>query len=235
MELDKGGKKQGLRERKIALARNVILDAANRLLMTSSPPEFSMRALSDEAGVSFTTPFNYFGNKTGIIHGLAARIFEDIEARYKSFPEGADTIERVLNMGAAGIQVWLEHPDSNRYICASLMAPEGGQSSPKFLQYSCNLWRSALLSGDGLIPSRYEKVRETLPVSLATAFRGVMALWIGGEIGNEQFGSLVNVNVATLLLDCAPTKTRAGLLDVLSTNAPALIPTEVTQDDAASP
>ena len=56
-----------LRERNKQLARDVVLDAAERLLRASPNAEFSMRALAAEAGVGFATPFNHFGNKENVL------------------------------------------------------------------------------------------------------------------------------------------------------------------------
>ena len=65
-----------LADRKRAFAREEILNAAERLLLAGDLPDFSMRALSEEAGVSFATPFNHFGSKTGILRSLAQRMDE---------------------------------------------------------------------------------------------------------------------------------------------------------------
>jgi AcrR family transcriptional regulator len=204
-----------LMERKRKFAREAMLDAAERLLMRSDPPDFSMRALCDEAGVSFTTPFNYFGSKNGIVQALALRIFEEIHRRYAGRPSSGDAVDRVFAMSRTGVEVWLERPSVNRFISASLMVSGGEHISEDFLARSCGLWNEALNGLDGLDDRCRQLASSCLALNCAIAFRGVMALWIGGEVSNAQFAPLVETQLATLLLALVPSERRSHLLTII--------------------
>src|SRR5260221_8939921 len=88
-----------LRERNRRLARDVVLDAAERLLRKSETADFSMRALAAEAGVGFATPFNHFGGKNAIMQALSARLIARMAARFRDESPAGDAIDRVLAMG----------------------------------------------------------------------------------------------------------------------------------------
>lgn len=198
-----------------ALARDGMLDAATRILHASDPPDFSMRDLCEAAGVSFATPFNHFGSKTGVVRALAMRIFDYTHTRYVKSNTAGDSIDRVFAMAAAGAEVWLERPAVNRYISSSLMVVGNKEHPEQFLEHSCKLWLEALGSLDGLEIDDAKAGASSLSVSLAIAFRGVMALWIGREISDSQFAPLLDAQVAYLLLGFAPKHRRPRLYSLI--------------------
>lgn len=193
-------KRAGGMEAKQQATREHLLDTAERLLLQSDQPDFSMRQLSHEAGLSFATPFNYFGSKNGIIRGLALRIFERIEARYEAMPDAGDTVARLDRMNAAGVHLWLEQPAVYRFISASLLTVEGGEGSEEILARTSALWRRALGNGDGLRADGRALALEILPLHLAIGFRGIMALWIGREIAERDIEALMKAHISVLLL-----------------------------------
>jgi AcrR family transcriptional regulator len=196
-----------------------MLDAAARILNASDPPDFSMRDLCEAAGVSFATPFNHFGSKTGVVRALAMRIFEDVHNRYVRSNKPGDTIDRLFAMAAAGTEVWLENPAVNRYISSSLMVAGNKEHPEQFLEHSCKLWLEALGTLDGLEGIDDKNCAASLSLSLAVAFRGTMALWIGREITDSQFAPLLQAQVACLLLGFAPSHRRPRLYSMIHRTA----------------
>lgn len=201
-----------LMERKRGLARAVMLDAAERLLMTSTPPDFSMRALCDEAGVSFTTPFKYFGSKNGIIQALGIRVVEQIDVRYSDSSRPGDAIDRLFALSYSAAEVWLARPAVNRIIGRAYMAEEKIGNMASILALSCALWVKALGDMEGFDPAFIPLASRSLPLNCAIAFRGVMALWIANEVSNTQFSSLLDANLAMIILGLVPEFRRPQLL-----------------------
>lgn len=197
-------------ERKRLMVRSVILDTAEKLIESNDPADFSMRQLCEQAGVSFTTPFNYFGSKNGITHELALRIFIQINERFEASCQRSDAVERVFAMSGIGSSVWLEHPRRNRFVSASLIVGED-QKKHEFLARSEGLWAKALADGVGFDPATRVMALEVLPITFAIAFRGVMALWIADEIDDNSFASLINLQLATLLIAFVPSERKADL------------------------
>lgn len=96
--------------------RNQILEAAERLIRQSGAVDFSMVVLAKEAGVSFATPFNQFGRKSGILRALlSARI--DAQFETLSFDaEIADPLYHVLRLTDQSIRIYLGDTDLYRPI-----------------------------------------------------------------------------------------------------------------------
>ncbi|WP_083224618.1 TetR/AcrR family transcriptional regulator [Sphingomonas panacis] len=204
-----------LMERKRSLAREVILDAAEKLLRSNSPPDFSMRALCDEAGVSFTTPFNYFGNKNGIIQALAERLMTEIGDLYRDVAQPTDAIDRLFVMCDTAADVWMKRSAVNRFIGSALMAVEEGEHRGKMLARSRSLWEEAMLDLEGITPDLRDRAARILPLHCAIAFRGVMMLWIGEEIGDSSFSGLLKAQVATLMLGFVPNDRHKALWQLI--------------------
>ena len=108
-----------LRERNRQLVRDVVLDAAERLLQSSPSAEFSMRSLATEAGVGFATPFNHFGSKTAIMQALSSRLIERMAARFQEEKPTGDAIDRVLAMGRISVALLLEKPEVSKAVVGS--------------------------------------------------------------------------------------------------------------------
>ncbi|WP_197465300.1 TetR/AcrR family transcriptional regulator [Tistrella mobilis] len=221
-----------LADRKRAFAREEILNAAERLLLAGDLPDFSMRALSEEAGVSFATPFNHFGSKTGILRSLAQRMFDAITDRYvaDSATGAGDAIDRTFMMGRAGCAVWLERPAVHRYLIGTLVAggPAAGGGSAddpeEFRRRSRALWILALGDYDGIDLAMRPLAVGALPEQLAIMFRGAAALWAGGEVADDQFGAAVDLGIATSLIGYVPAGRRDDLTGRIARAAAVLAP-----------
>jgi AcrR family transcriptional regulator len=204
-----------LADRKRSFVKEAILDAAEQLMLENDPADFSMRTLCDKAEVSFSTPFNYFGTKNGILRGLAMRVFERVDERFAERAPPGDAIDRVIAMGDIGVEVWLERSAIHRSIAASLMSSGEAQSDHGFYRPSCELWCTALGNFDGFEKAMIPLAKTALPEQLATMFRGTIALWIAGELPDNRFAQTVRQGLALLLLGVAPRKRRDMLIRFL--------------------
>jgi AcrR family transcriptional regulator len=173
--------------------RQRVLDAAERLLRKGNA-EFSMRDLAAEAGVSFATPFNHFGNKAAIMHALSGRRIDTMLARFAATPALREKIDRVLMAVDVAVAVMLEEPLVNRGVMSWIGT--AGQEPGNILAHSMVLWSLALDSGDG---PRSES-SDSLSRQLAFAFRGMLSFWTAGEVVDEALNAYAREIAASLLL-----------------------------------
>jgi len=193
----------------------MVLDAAERLLQASPDAEFSMRALAAEAGVSFATPFNHFGNKNAIMQALSSRVIERMAARFQEARPKGDAVDRVLAMGRISIGVLLEKPEASKAVIGSLgvVSPNPSAVRPQ----SEALWLRALDDFSGL-PLRVHALAHTvLPRQLAFIFRGCLSFWIAGELTDEMLERAFQEGALTALLGFADSVRRAKIVALLGT------------------
>lgn len=180
--------------------RQRVLDAAERLLRRGKA-DFSMRDLATEAGVSFATPFNQFGNKAAIMHALSGRRIDTMAKRFAEMSPPPDAAGRVLLAIDTAVQVMLEEPEINRVVMGWIGT--AGPAPGKVLAHSTTLWSLALGSGEGMTDAGRESVLRCLPEQLAFAFRGVLSFWTAGELPDEELASHAREIAKTLLLGIA--------------------------------
>jgi AcrR family transcriptional regulator len=175
-----------------------VLDAAARLLSTSDTADFSMRDLAEEAGVSFATPFNYFGSKMAIMHALSARLIDTMTARFAAAPAAADASARILAAFGIAVRVLLEEPALTKPVIGSLGSPtvEPGHVAGR----SRALWAVALGDLAGIRDDMTAIARSSLPDHLALGFRGCISFWVAGEIADEDLHDRACAIAAALLL-----------------------------------
>ncbi len=159
--------------------RLAVVEAAERLLRQERP-EFSMRDLATEAGVSFATPFNRFGSKAAIMRALSEQRIDAMAARFRATPPPGDAVARVLAATEIATAVMLEEPAVNRAVMGWLGAPGPGG----VWTHSAAFWRLALADADGL-RSPEQAMRE-LPPLLAFGFRGVLSFWTAGDLADAE-------------------------------------------------
>ncbi len=208
-----------LRERNRQLARDTVLDAAERLLGRGETAEFSMRALAAEAGVGFATPFNHFGSKNAIMQALSSRLIGRMAARFRQEAPAGDAIDRALAMGRIGVAHLLEKPGMHKALVGSL-----GVATPvpgAVRQTSRELWSLALGDFAGIDPETSALARHFLADQLAVAFRGCVSFWVAGEIADGALDAVFQAIACTLLLGLAAPARRATLIRQLDTLRPS--------------
>ncbi|WP_109808986.1 TetR/AcrR family transcriptional regulator [Sphingosinithalassobacter portus] len=176
--------------------RRRVIAAAERLLRQNRP-DFSMRDLATEAGVSFATPFNQFGSKSGIMHALSMIRIDEMAARFAASAQADTAPERVARAVDIAVAVMMEEPEVNRAVMSALGGSdlEGGT----VLARSAALWRQALGEGEGFADDSRAEVLQHLPDQLALAFRGALSFWTAGELADDALGPAAH-GVARALL-----------------------------------
>ncbi|WP_158809024.1 TetR/AcrR family transcriptional regulator [Beijerinckia sp. L45] len=198
-----------LRDRNRLLARDVVLDAAERLLCADPTASFSMRALAADAGVGFATPFNHFGSKNAIMQALSGRLIERMAAAFEAQAPAGDATDRVLAMGAIAVAHLLGQPDVHRAVVGSLGVASATPGA--VMVQSRALWALALGDREGL--SDDARAAETvLATNLAVAFRGCLSFWTAGEIDDRHLHGMVEANMLTTVLGFAAIDRRQAVL-----------------------
>ena len=207
--------RQPLRERNRQLARDVVLDAAERLLRKGTTADFSMRALAAEAGVGFATPFNHFGSKNAIMQALSSRLIGRMATRFSDEAPGGDAIDRVLAMGRISVALLLAKPDVHRAVVGSLgvASPEPGPVR----QNSRDLWSLALADFAGVAVDMDALARDVLAEQLAFSFRGCVSFWVAGELQDGDLGSAFQTAACAILLGFADPARRPYLIEQIET------------------
>ena len=200
---------QSLRERNRQSARDMVLDAAERLLQTGETADFSMRALAAEAGVGFATPFNHFGSKTAIMQALSSRMIERMASRFRNEAPPGDAVDRVLAMERISAGLLLEQPEISRIVVGSLGLAGAAPSAVR--PQSEAIWSLALGEFSGSAPKLAHRAQAVLPQQLAFMFRGCVSFWIAGELGDAAFLQALEAGASTLLLAFAIPDRRAYL------------------------
>ncbi|HEY0340246.1 MAG TPA: helix-turn-helix domain-containing protein [Steroidobacteraceae bacterium] len=203
--------RRSLREKNRQLARDVVLDAAERLLQKGETADFSMRALAVEAGVGFATPFNHFGSKNAIMQELSSRLIGRMGTRFRDEAPDGDAIDRVVAMGRISIALLLEKPDVHKAVVGSLGVVSPAPGSVR--QNSRELWSMALGDFGGVAVDMRALAQAVLAEQLAFDFRGCVSFWIAGELHDGDLGTAFKTGACTLLLGFADPKRRPHLID----------------------
>ena len=192
--------------------RDRVLDAAERLLAEGSAA-FSMRELAEEAGVSFATPFNQFGNKAAIMLALSARRIASMHEQFAQAALPETAMARVFLAVDIAASVMLAAPAVNRAVMAAIGAPSDELSDVS--SRSAALWAEALADGKGLLPATRPLALALLPGQLAIAFRGVLSFWTAGEIPDRLLKKRARAAAAAVVLGFVSREDRVHLISLL--------------------
>jgi AcrR family transcriptional regulator len=206
-----GTARQPLRERNRQLARDIVLDAAERLLQRGETADFSMRALAAEASVGFATPFNHFGTKNAIMQALSARLIERMATRFRQEAPDGDAVDHVLAMGRISVALLLEKPDVHKAVVQSLGVVSLVPGSAR--QNSRELWSLALGDLAGVAIEMRSLAQTVLADQLAFDFRGCVSFWIAGELQDGDLSATFQAGACTLLLGFVGPKRRTHLIE----------------------
>jgi AcrR family transcriptional regulator len=198
------------RHEKSRLARESVLDAAERLLRADPGATFSMRDLAEEAGVSFATPFNQYGSKAAIAHALSSRRITEMAERFRRAEPPGDAVERVLAAVRIAADLLLEEPAANRAMMGILGTWNGPPGAVSVA--SGALWSLALDDFEGLDTTLLPTARARLPGQLALVFRGCLSFWVSGEVTDTDLSETARAAAALCLAAFIEPARRPALL-----------------------
>lgn len=92
--------------------RRALLDAALQLVAERGRPDFTLREVARQAGVSHNAPYNHFADKAALVAALTVEGFQKLEMAFRSAYEqtSGSPFERTLAMTSAYLHFALDHP-----------------------------------------------------------------------------------------------------------------------------
>jgi AcrR family transcriptional regulator len=187
-----------LREKQAASRRRQMLDAAERLIRQSGNTDFSMRALSNAAEVSPTTPYNFFGSKEGLLFELLTRHLERFLNETQTYTT-EDPTGQVIEGAVSVVEMFLQDPVLLRPLHQVMLGIGDPLHHPQYLRSAFMFYSRALegVQAHGLID---EDERAILASALMSNFLGVLYLWIHEDIGDVWFRAQIVYGFSHLLL-----------------------------------
>lgn len=208
-------KPRGLRETQKHERRQRILDAAERLMRKTGGPDFSIRVLAAEAGVSFATPFNLFGSKEGLLYALLARSLDTIIVEGLTFRD-ADPAMHAIEAAENAVAAFLRDPEFLRPLYLVLLSVAHPVHRPLFMQRTYAYWQTAMLSVPAE-PSQTEPARlELVTGALMAHFIGLLELWVHRDISDSDFRARAVFGVLMAIQPITARRNREKLDSILS-------------------
>ena len=113
--------------------RRALLDAALQLVAERGIPDFTLREVARQAGVSHNAPYHHFADKAELVSALTIEGFQTLERAVRStYEQTAGTpLERTLAISGAYLNFALENPA----VFSLMFRPELRQSSHNVLEF----------------------------------------------------------------------------------------------------
>ncbi len=203
-----------LREKHKGERREQILDAARRLMRTTSGTDFSMRRLAEEAEVSLVTPYNLFGSKSGVLYALLNASLERLD-RVTDAQLSAKPVDNVLELAGIAADVYARDARFYRPLMQFLLGVRDLEHRPRSIEQSLQLWRRTLRAAvrGGLLPASIDQ--ELLARQLMITFIGAVELWIHEELDDDAFRAQSLYGSTLLVLANASAAARPRLVERL--------------------
>jgi TetR/AcrR family transcriptional regulator, fatty acid biosynthesis regulator len=98
--------------------RNLILDAAARIVLSDGLTAISMERIAREAGVSKALVYSYFGNQTALLSGLLLREYRAFQKEARAAAQAVIGLEAVVR---ATTRAYLDHVAARGSLLQRLM------------------------------------------------------------------------------------------------------------------
>ncbi len=104
-------------EEDAAQLRSELLTAAATLFERGGLDAVTIRAVANLVGVSAMTPYNYFEDKSHLLHGLCVQVIgQSLEAIQAASRDAPDARERIRRTVGAFIAYWETHPQHYKLV-----------------------------------------------------------------------------------------------------------------------
>src|SRR5438067_13259614 len=92
--------------------RQALLEAALQLVAERGRPDFTLREVARQAGVSHNAPYNHFADKAELVAALTIEGFQKLEVALRTSYEqtAGPPIARTLALSGAYLRFALDHP-----------------------------------------------------------------------------------------------------------------------------
>jgi AcrR family transcriptional regulator len=163
-----------------------LTEVATRLYLERGLEGLSLRALAEAAGVSRTTPYNYFANKSEIVDSIRAAGFDQLTARCeRELGKAPGPLEKMRALGFAVVGFARAEPDLYRLmfsgpVFTDEVSPIIRDAVTRFRKVSRppleEAFKKRLVRGD----------REALRRVTWAAFHGLIMLHLDGHLASPR-------------------------------------------------
>jgi AcrR family transcriptional regulator len=204
----------GLREKHKNERREQILDAARRLIRATGGPDFSMRRLAEEAGVSLVTPYNLFASKSGVLYALLNDSLERLDQAVDT-GRSSKPVDSVLELAGIAADVYARDAAFYRPLMQFVLGVRDLEHRPRLMEQSLRRWTRTVQAAvrGGLLSASVDQ--ELLARQLMITFIGALELWIHEELDDDAFRAQSLYGSTLLVLANATGAVRSGLIDRL--------------------
>ena len=108
---------------------DAVLDAAERLFAAAGPPQVSLRAIAQEAGVTYGLVYRHFGTKDVLFERLLERYAERWRAHLGDSPDYVAALEELLGSG-------FDTGPYLRLLAWSLLTGDSGRAADSYRRHS---------------------------------------------------------------------------------------------------
>jgi AcrR family transcriptional regulator len=177
--------------------RAVLLEHAERLLVTAGANDLSLRELAREAGVSHGAPRRHFPDKQALLDALAEVGFERLGRELDAAMDAAEGAfaERLVTFAEAYVGFAVRHPALLHLMHASKDRPGGlRRANDDAFRAPAALIAEAQARGD-IVASDPDRVA----MAVLATLQGLAVLITTGMSGDRPVGPLVSGTIATLV------------------------------------
>jgi AcrR family transcriptional regulator len=202
--------------------RQVLVDAADRLIRENGSTDFTMTALASAAGVSAATPYNLFESKTVLLYVLLNRSLDGVMDLGLKAAAEPDPFVRVMRSAVAVTQFFTADSSFYRALYQVLLGVVDTVHRVAYMKRAITYWRRASQGLDqaGLFPIEYP--HEQFSMELLTSFLGITDMWVHGELGDADYTARAGYGALGLTLGLAEGKARKQVLALMEYCKPGL-------------
>ncbi len=190
--------------------REILIQAALRLVAEKGPAGFSMREASREAGVSSGAPYRHFEDNDALLRATARRVSRLLHEAQQAAAEGFEQPAlKFRAMGIAGVRFAAEHPRLFRLLNDPRWLDRDDPATEARLQANEQAMRGVLdatIEG-GALSGDHDPALVMLAAQATTY--GLARMILDGHLGRDDIGPEEAERVAGAVLDLLGT----GFLD----------------------
>lgn len=179
-----------------------LLKTASEIISKEGLKKLTMRALSNQVGVSRTAPYRHFENKDALLFAIAEEGFNELAIRYQKInrDKTLDSLSRLQKIGLSYIEFAIHNPGAFRLMFGQEITQH--QRSEKLCSDAGETFNEYLIAVKALQEERNVNLNDfiTLANYSWAAVHGLAILLLDGQIqvSDENYG------LPTLLTDRRP-------------------------------
>ena len=197
------------REESKAQRRRDIVAAARTLMQQTGQAGFSMRALSDEAGVSIATPYNLFGSKQAVMYAVLDADLEQYQTRLERLK--TDELDAFFQSVSLASELYSAEPGFYRAVLFAVYNDGGTEFRAMFSGPRHVMWRRMVNNAKaaGLLDESLEP--NSFAITISQLLFAIIMEWVNGLLSLEELEARGHYGFAVALSGVA-TPAAAGRL-----------------------